>query len=198
MIENDKLSSFIKEIILNKSRNRNRKQYQDWIRLVYERDNYKCTVCGEKEKIVAHHIIPWDENESLRFEVNNGQTLCRKCHNIHHSKGRIMTDKHKAATRRTGRKGKKISPLIGRKMNPETVVKIVESRKWYKHSEETKVKLRANAGRPKGIPMSESTKEKLRIINTGRKHSEETRIKLRANAGRPKSKTHEVTKIGTD
>lgn len=183
---------------MTKSINRGSKKNQTWIRLVYERDSYQCQVCGEKEKIVAHHIIPWDKNESLRFDVKNGQTLCRKCHNIHHSKGRIMTEEHKAATRRTGRKSKNISPLIGRKKNPETVMKIVESRKWYKHSEETKAKQRANAGRPKGIPMSESTKEKLRVINTGRKHSEETRIKLRANAGRPKAIKLEVTKIGAN
>jgi len=67
-------------------RNRGKKDWQIWRYSVLERDNFECQHCNTEEQLVAHHIIPLDEDESLIFEVSNGLTLCRSCHARHHSK----------------------------------------------------------------------------------------------------------------
>ncbi len=62
---------------------RNCHEYRTWRKAVLSRDNSTCRKCGTQEtgkKIHAHHIIEWDDDPSLRFEVSNGLTLCSACH----------------------------------------------------------------------------------------------------------------------
>ena len=47
---------------------------------VKNRDGWKCQECGSIKDLHAHHIIPWKDNEILRFKLYNGVTLCRACH----------------------------------------------------------------------------------------------------------------------
>ena len=82
----------------------------NWYRRVYERDGFKCVICGSNKHIDAHHIKPIvtiikellnncsvnfnNEGEKLEWLVNqeeikdanltNGQTLCRDCHKKAH------------------------------------------------------------------------------------------------------------------
>ncbi len=64
-----------------KGKGRQSYNYQQWRRQVLERDENKCVKCGKQhEKMHCDHIVPWKENESLRFEISNGQTLCAGCH----------------------------------------------------------------------------------------------------------------------
>lgn len=51
-----------------------------WRMQVFTRDNFTCTECGSKKNIQAHHIQRWAEHPNLRFDIDNGQTLCKKCH----------------------------------------------------------------------------------------------------------------------
>lgn len=65
--------------------------YIIWRNLVLERDNYVCQICNRKcnknEKgLAAHHILPYAIHIKLRYEINNGQTLCRECHMSLHGK----------------------------------------------------------------------------------------------------------------
>lgn len=63
---------------------RNSYKYIQWRENVYKRDNYTCQQCGETGKIQAHHIKEWKDHKELRYDVDNGITLCRTCHeNIH-------------------------------------------------------------------------------------------------------------------
>lgn len=57
-----------------------------WSLAIKRRDGYKCQDCGEtdRRKLQSHHIIPWDDNESLRFDLHNGVTLCLSCHQLRH------------------------------------------------------------------------------------------------------------------
>jgi len=55
-------------------------RYTLWVRTVLVRDSYTCQVCGSKKKPAAHHIRTWAKYEDLRYEVNNGITLCWGCH----------------------------------------------------------------------------------------------------------------------
>lgn len=53
-----------------------------WRRKVLIRDNYTCQVCGATREggLNVHHIKEFCNYPELRYEVSNGQTLCRPCH----------------------------------------------------------------------------------------------------------------------
>jgi hypothetical protein len=51
-----------------------------WRKSVYQRDLYHCRLCGSNNDLEAHHIIPFSINEKLQTEIENGITLCSKCH----------------------------------------------------------------------------------------------------------------------
>jgi hypothetical protein len=55
-------------------------RYKNWRKVVYERDGYKCVLCGKKGDINADHIKPFSLYPELRFDINNGRTLCKDCH----------------------------------------------------------------------------------------------------------------------
>ena len=59
---------------------RSTKKYKRWRQAVLERDDYRCVRCGTKRFIEIHHIIPASVSEDLRYDVRNGETLCRKHH----------------------------------------------------------------------------------------------------------------------
>ena len=52
-----------------------------WRTAVYERDNYTCQICGEHGgKLNADHIKPYSLYSELKWELDNGRTLCISCH----------------------------------------------------------------------------------------------------------------------
>lgn len=58
-------------------------QYEIWRNEVYKRDRWTCRLCKkhcQRKNIVAHHIQLFADFPELRFVVDNGITLCRKCH----------------------------------------------------------------------------------------------------------------------
>jgi len=55
-------------------------QLKIWRLAVYKRDNHTCQQCGAKGMIHAHHKIEWAQDESQRFIISNGITLCVDCH----------------------------------------------------------------------------------------------------------------------
>ena len=67
-------------------------EYIEWVKNIYKRDNYTCQICGlkhsKKNPINAHHIESYNSNLDLRINIDNGITLCKKCHNnFHHQFG---------------------------------------------------------------------------------------------------------------
>lgn len=68
-------------------RARQHAKYQQWRKLVFSRDGYRCQHCGATQKLHAHHIKPFRDNPSLRLSVDNGLTLCQPCHKRVHGGG---------------------------------------------------------------------------------------------------------------
>lgn len=60
--------------------NRNSAKYKLWRAKVYCSDKWMCRVCNSKYRIEAHHILPIRTHPHLSLKVNNGITLCFKCH----------------------------------------------------------------------------------------------------------------------
>lgn len=54
-----------------------------WSTLVRLRDK-KCMQCKSVYDLHAHHIKSFKDNEELRYDVNNGITLCGQCHRKWH------------------------------------------------------------------------------------------------------------------
>lgn len=56
--------------------------YTDFRKAVLKRDKRKCRMpgCNSGNRLQVHHIKKWSVAHSLRYEVTNGITLCKKCH----------------------------------------------------------------------------------------------------------------------
>lgn len=69
-----------------------------WKKEVVERDNHTCIICGSDKSVVAHHLKPFmyivnkynlknredAKNNPELYNINNGVTLCKDCHNNFH------------------------------------------------------------------------------------------------------------------
>lgn len=72
-----------KSITPKSSKNKRGFNQVAWASMVKLRDG-KCTECSSVYDLHAHHIKSYKDNESLRYDVNNGITLCGSCHRKWH------------------------------------------------------------------------------------------------------------------
>lgn len=56
--------------------------YRDWRQRVFFRDKFTCQIKNDdcSDGLQAHHILRWSEYPELRYELNNGISLCSKHH----------------------------------------------------------------------------------------------------------------------
>lgn len=63
-------------------------EYRIWQKTVFQRDRFLCIICESpnthKNPLHAHHIVPWSIAEELRFEISNGMTIHKECHQLLH------------------------------------------------------------------------------------------------------------------
>ena len=65
-----------------KTNDRRDSAYGAWRKQVWLRDNFACKIANPdcKGRLEAHHILGWAEYPELRYEINNGITLCHAHH----------------------------------------------------------------------------------------------------------------------
>lgn len=67
---------------------RNSFEYDNWRNAVFKRDDYTCQCCGRRSRVGdsvtlhAHHLENFALNSDLRFDIDNGVTLCYECHDV--------------------------------------------------------------------------------------------------------------------
>lgn len=57
-------------------------EYKKFVQAVLKRDWYKCLVCPSKKELEVHHIYPRRDFPERIFDIDNGITLCKKCHGL--------------------------------------------------------------------------------------------------------------------
>jgi hypothetical protein len=69
-----------------KRKEMSRFEYKNWMKDVKKRDNHMCCISNKdcNGRLEVHHILNWKDFPELRYEVNNGITLCH----FHHPIGR--------------------------------------------------------------------------------------------------------------
>jgi hypothetical protein len=66
---------------------RNGDDYKMWHKACLERDNFTCQKCGQYGgKLEIHHKNNFAEFPDKRLAIDNGTTLCKKCHTEFHKK----------------------------------------------------------------------------------------------------------------
>jgi 5-methylcytosine-specific restriction endonuclease McrA len=63
-------------------RNYNDEEYAKFRKEVLARDKRKCQMpnCKNKTNLQVHHVKKWSKAHSLRYDIKNGITLCKRCH----------------------------------------------------------------------------------------------------------------------
>ncbi len=63
----------------------------EWSAAIKKRDEYRCVRCFVTTGLVAHHIKPKSLYPELKFDLDNGETLCVDCHKEHHKQNPMKT-----------------------------------------------------------------------------------------------------------
>lgn len=62
-------------------------EYSRWRMSIFYRDEFRCQICGvENSYLNAHHIYGFSEYIDLRFDLNNGISMCEDCHKNFHAR----------------------------------------------------------------------------------------------------------------
>jgi len=79
---------------------RNGIEFRLWREAVFARDNWTCQKCKERGLYLhSHHILNFATYLELRFAIDNGITLCKKCHReFHKIYGKKKNTKEQMAT----------------------------------------------------------------------------------------------------
>lgn len=113
---------------IKKDRRRPDANFREWRIKVYSRDDYTCAWCGKRgTNLNPHHIVKWKDSEHLRFVVENGITLCEKCHSFTKNSEYLFADIFLSCVER----------FYGKNANTEQIrLALAETIKSFKEGEE--------------------------------------------------------------
>lgn len=75
----------VKKDVLENTYYRQNSLYKEWRKAVLRRDNYTCQECEKRGgDLTPHHIKRFAYYPELRYEISNGITLCKACHDRKH------------------------------------------------------------------------------------------------------------------
>ena len=101
-------------------RKRDQRQ-KPWAQAVISRDKATCTRCGVRDvELHAHHIKSFKEHPELRWDVDNGVTLCASCHWQEHSTAETANAVNSGNTLTDGAEGNPEPSLFGNKQEGVT------------------------------------------------------------------------------
>jgi len=144
-----------------------------WQKRVLKRDNNVCQECFSTDRPHAHHIKFWEAYPELRFDLDNGITLCSSCHAKLHGKKQCNFLKHGTSWAK------------GKKFSKEYRQKLSDAHKGFKPTEETLEKLRGRVPWNKGTIGVQTSGMK------GKTQSQEAREKMsQSHKGKTLSKEH--------
>ncbi len=63
---------------------RNDRLVRKWRKNCLLRDGHKCVKCSSNESLCVHHISYWSNDPMNRVNLDNGITLCKRCHQKEH------------------------------------------------------------------------------------------------------------------
>lgn len=74
-----------------------------WQRLIRGKSGRKCAACHRTDGIMhADHILPWADFPDYRYDLSNGQILCKECHamktseeNKNRGRNKFLKDEYK-------------------------------------------------------------------------------------------------------
>lgn len=118
-------------------RNKRGRLMEQWGSQVKVRDGYKCVKCGcSQGELHAHHIKSWNDYPELRFDVNNGITVCPPCHwKIHTAQNENSVNSVEPLT--DGAEGN-TEPSFGRKPVEGVTTRGQVYRRWFGYCAECK------------------------------------------------------------
>jgi 5-methylcytosine-specific restriction endonuclease McrA len=91
--------------------------HHKWVNAVISRDKAICQHCGVVDvELHAHHIKSYKDNPDLRFDLDNGITLCYKCH----------WEVHTALNEKSVNSGKLLPSNVGDNPEPSLNRKVFE------------------------------------------------------------------------
>lgn len=68
-------------------------EYYEWRKSVYSCDGHKCKICGDHNCMIhAHHIKRPPLYPELMFDIENGITLCERCHRLTFGKEELFEE----------------------------------------------------------------------------------------------------------
>ena len=84
-----------RSILAEKGRLRGRQEWKEWRKYIFVRDKYVCQECGcIGGRLEPHHILPLRIDIKKVYDVNNGITLCRPCHQKTIMREELFIDKY--------------------------------------------------------------------------------------------------------
>lgn len=110
-------------------RNDRRGKHGAWARAVISRDKATCQHCGATDRVLhAHHIKPFSTHPHLRWDLDNGQTLCYLCHEAVHAA--LNANGVNSGDLLTGNAEENPEPSFGRKPTEGVTTRGRAYRRW--------------------------------------------------------------------